>query len=155
MYGTQSLSGFIQAAEVLTGRTVIPKNVFIMHCYLLGVTLLRALKTLNVMTTQEVDTVKITSHRNKKIYALQCFLIVKSFLSIVSQFALAGNTCGLKCPQQGREGTAGPCAGTAMPHWPWPWCWSTARGAHCARGKGAPGSSDLHPRLGQGRDWGK
>lgn len=112
MYGTQSLSGFIQAAEVLTGRTVIPKNVFIMHCYLLGGTLLRALKTLNVMTTQEVDTVKITSHRNKKILALQCFLIVKSFLSVVSQFALAGNTCGLKCPQQGREGTAGPCAGT-------------------------------------------
>lgn len=23
---------------------------------------------------------------------------------------MAGNTCGLKCPQWGREGTAGPCA---------------------------------------------
>lgn len=94
-YGTQSLSGFIQAAEVLTERTVIPKNVFIMHCYLLGGTLLRALKTLNVMTTQEVDTVKITSHRNKKILALQCFLIVKSFLSVVSQFALLSRTLWL------------------------------------------------------------
>lgn len=37
VYGTWSLSGFIQAAaEVLTVGTMIPKNVFTVQCYLLG-----------------------------------------------------------------------------------------------------------------------
>ncbi|KAI1242376.1 hypothetical protein IHE44_0005914 [Lamprotornis superbus] len=59
---------------------------------------------------------------------------------------VAGNTCGLKCPCA-RHCHATLAMALVLEH---------SEGSCCqmARGKGAPGSSDLHPRLGLGRDWG-
>lgn len=98
----------------------------------------------------------VASHSNKRVGVLPCFLLVKSSVTVVSQFTLflglpehrhwkrlgpqLGRTvCGLAMGQKGHVWL--PCR--------------TGHGPGAGQGdEGDPGSSNLQRVLGLGRDWG-